>query len=357
MGKIINKYLILLCIVLPIKGFAQNFSSSSMEQRTIIAKNMLLYQRSNGGWPKHIKEVKIDYSKPLDEEQLAIVKENYLSSIDATIDNNATIKEIRFLIAQFKSTKEPQYLDAVEKGISYLLISQYPNGGWPQYYPDKRIYRHYITYNDNAMVNVLNLLQDVSEGKQDLDLVNRKLISGASSAVKKGIDCILKTQIKVDGELTVWCAQHDELTFKPANARAFELASLSGSESVGIVQFLMSQKNPSPAIKQSIINAVNWFKKTKIEGFNVQWMNDPVNGRDRVLVKDENSVLWARFYEIGTNEPFFVGRDGVKKKSMSEIEAERRNGYAWYGTWPLKLISQDYPAWAAINLKDSNFTK
>lgn len=342
---------------MPVTGFSQNFASTSPEQRALIAKNMLLYQRSNGGWPKHIKEVKIDYSQPLNDEELAIVKENYASSIDATIDNNATVKEIQFLTAQFKATGEREYLNAVEKGISYLLDAQYPNGGWPQYYPDKRIYRHYITYNDNAMINVLTLLQDVSEGKKDMDVVNKALALKASQSVQKGLDCILKTQIKVDGKLTVWCAQHDEVTLQPANARAFELISLSGSESVGIVQFLMSQKNPSPAIKEAIINAINWFEKSKIEGYKISWTTDPVKGKEQSLIKDENSVLWARFYEIGTNEPFFVGRDGVKKKSMYEIEAERRNGYAWYGTWPDKLINQTYPAWAAINLTNSGFAK
>ena len=42
--------------------------------------------------------------------------------------------------------------------------------------------------------------------------------------------------------------------------------------------------------------------------------------------------LWARFYEIETNRPIFSGRDGVIKYDVAEIEAERRNGYAWYVT-------------------------
>jgi pectinesterase len=54
--------------------------------------------------------------------------------------------------------------------------------------------------------------------------------------------------------------------------------------------------------------------------------------------------LWARFYEIETNRPMFSGRDGVKKYAMSEIEAERRNGYAWYGPWGTGVAS-DYAKW------------
>ena len=54
-------------------------------------------------------------------------------------------------------------------------------------------------------------------------------------------------------------------------------------------------------------------------------------GRDQVLVDDPSATepLWARFYDIETNRPFFCGRDGVKKWSLNEIEAERRAGYAW----------------------------
>ena len=43
----------------------------------------------------------------------------------------------------------------------------------------------------------------------------------------------------VNGRRTVWCAQHDETTLRPAGARTYEHASLSGYESVGIVRFLM----------------------------------------------------------------------------------------------------------------------
>ena len=55
--------------------------------------------------------------------------------------------------------------------------------------------------------------------------------------------------------------------------------------------------------------------------------------------------IWARYYEIGTNKPFFSDRDGVKKYTIAEIGYERRNGYAWYGDWPQQLLETDYPAW------------
>ena len=68
-----------------------------------------------------------------------------------------------------------------------------------------------------------------------------------------------------------------------------------------------------------------------------------------MLVKDEKNEMWARFYDLETGEPFFCGRDGIKKKTVAEIEYERRTGYAWYGKWPKDLIDKKYPEWLAKN--------
>jgi len=46
-------------------------------------------------------------------------------------------------------------------------------------------------------------------------------------------------------------------------------------------------------------------------------------------------------------KPIFIGRDSVIRYDVSEIEAERRNGYAWYGNWPNELLDKDYVSWKA----------
>ena len=47
----------------------------------------------------------------------------------------ATTGELRFLARAFRATNEPRYQQAFLKGLSHILEAQYPNGGWPQYYP------------------------------------------------------------------------------------------------------------------------------------------------------------------------------------------------------------------------------
>ncbi len=315
-----------------------------------LAENMLVYQRAIGGWPKAVNEIKVDYTKTLADAEKRAIRADSMH-IDATIDNNATTREIRYLVKAYKQTNNTAYLVAAEKGIRYYLLAQNAAGGWPQYYPDSALYRSQITFNDDAMINVLNVLQDIIEKKNGFEVVDPAFIPKAKQAVKRGIECILATQITTNGKLTVWCAQYNKRTLQPEMARKYELVSLSGSESVGITRFLMRVKDPSPVIKKAVIAAVEWFRLVKIEGYkyvDVAAPNEP-KGKDRVILPDAGSTIWARFYEIGTNRPFFSGRDSNKKYDVKEIESERRNGYAWYGTWPEKLLQTDYPEWAKNN--------
>jgi PelA/Pel-15E family pectate lyase len=318
-----------------------------VQAQDIQADNMLLFQRASGGWFKQFHGKAFTYNRQFSDAEKADIAEEVKEGA-ATIDNDATNKEIRYLVKIYKSVNNPKYLTAAEDGIRYLLKAQYANGGFPQYYPDHGLYRNEITYNDNAMINALNVLQDVALRRNGFDIVSADLVQPCTQAISKGIACILNTQIKVNGKLTAWCQQYDEKTLKPAKARAYELPSISGSESVGIVKFLMAQPNPSPQIKDAIKAAVEWLKQVKIEGYSVVQFPAPgtTKGTDKKVDVNPGAVMWARYYEIETNKPFFCDRDGVKIYSFQELGYERRNGYAWYGEWPQKLLDTDYPAWA-----------
>src|SRR5690606_27709065 len=105
---------------------------------------------------------------------------------------------------------------AVRQGIEYLFAAQYDNGGWPQYYPLRRGYYSHITYNDDAMVRVLEVVRAVARGEPPFEWVEPLVREQAMQSESRGIDCILRTQIRVAGRLTAWCAQHDAETLAPA---------------------------------------------------------------------------------------------------------------------------------------------
>jgi PelA/Pel-15E family pectate lyase len=307
-----------------------------------IAGNLLLYQRDSGGWPKNTEMAAVLTEK--EKSDLSALKK----SNDATIDNQSTYTQLEFLARTLSTYDNASLRSSFFRGLDYLLAAQYANGGWPQFYPHPSGYQTHITFNDDAMTGVLVLLRDVARKNPLYAFVDEARRVKAEQAVAKGIECILKCQIRVDGKLTVWCAQHDEHTFAPAPARSYEKISLSGGESVGIVRFLMGVEHPRPPVVEAIAGAVAWFQQVKLTGIAVVDRADASQSRgyDRIVIQDPNAPpLWARFYEIGTNRPIFCGRDGVVKYNFAEIEYERRTGYRWYVDSPARLLTRDYPAW------------
>lgn len=281
-----------------------------------IADSVVKFQTSSGGWPKNA-----DMTRPPDAAFLASTA---MDVRDPTIDNGATYTQLRFLARVYTASpvhdERSPYVRSFLSGFDYLLAAQYANGGWPQYFPLHNGYYAHITFNDDAMIGVLSLLEDIVSG-QALSFVDDAHRVRAAKAVETATAVILRAQIRVNGQLTAWCAQHDAVTLEPRPARSYEHASLSGQESVGIVRFLM-RRPPRPDIIEAVEAAVGWLRRVRI-----------------------GTGDWARFYEIGTNLPIYSGRDGVVRYDIAEIEAERRNGYAWTGTWPARLLDTEYPRW------------
>ena len=310
----------------------------SAEARAI-ADSVLKYQSPQGAWPKNTN-LAVPPRTPQDVPQPG-------DGLTNTIDNGATTTPMQFLVLVAQATGDARYRAPVERGLKYLLAAQYPNGGWPQFYPLRDGYYSRITFNDDAMVHVLELLREVAGGRPPYGFVDADLRRQSNAAIERAVDVILRTQIRQNGRLTAWCAQHDETSLAPAWARNFEPPSLSGSETVGIVRFLMGIERPSPAVVAAIEGAVAWLQSVPVKGKRVEERTD-AEGRDRRAVDDQAAEpLWARFYELGTNRPIFTGRDRVIRYDFNEIERERRVGYAYYGRWPARLLADEYPRWRA----------
>lgn len=255
-----------------------------------------------------------------------------------TIDNDATVTEIRFLaqvVSQLAPEEAVPYRDAALKGIEYLLASQFPNGGWPQVWPLEGGYHDAITYNDDALVHVAELLRDIAAGTDGFGFVPPAIRTRALEATNAAIHCIVETQVVQDGKRLGWGQQHDALTLRPTSARNFEPAALSSTESARILLFLMEIEAPSDAVKQAIRGGVAWLNTSVI--------------RDRAWVKSDQGYqlvteqgakpLWSRFYSLEGNKPVFGDRDKTIHDDVMGISQERRTGYAWYTTSPQKALS------------------
>ncbi|GAB6167355.1 pectate lyase [Thermostilla marina] len=288
--------------------------------------NILSWQTARGDWPKNMDTTATAFSGKGEKPA-------------GTFDNGATVGELRALAKAFRVTGDERCRTAFVRGFDHILEAQYPNGGWPQYYPPGDGYHRHITFNDNAMIRLLELLRDVAE-KDEYAFLDAPRREAARQAVERGIDCILKCQVIVEGTPTVWCAQHHAETLEPVPARSFEPASLSGAESAWILEFLMRLDTPSPEVVRAVKAGVAWFDAVKIEGYRYTG-----KGTGPALVPDPDApTLWARFYEIGTNRPIFSDRDSVVRYHLEEVGPERRTGYAWYGTWGAKVLEM-YAEW------------
>ncbi|MBX2990843.1 MAG: pectate lyase [Bacteroidetes bacterium] len=311
-----------------------------------IADNVLLFQKSNGGWPKNY-----DMRAILTDEQREAVEKSR-NETNTTFDNGATYTQVEYLAKVFSLTQNDRYKDGCLRGIDFILTAQYDNGGWPQFHPDTRGYRKYITFNDGAMIGVMNLLREIVNHEPEYAFVDEVRRSRVRNAFGKGIDCILKCQIEEDGVKSVWCQQHDDVDFRPQAARSFEPAAICNQESAEIILFLMKLTEPGPAVTAAVQSAVEWFRKSVIHGLRVQTVSAPAtefiyrkSSDDRIAVADSSAPpIWPRFSELNTHRPLFCNRDGKPVYSLAEVERERRVGYAWYTHEPQKVLDR-FPEW------------
>jgi PelA/Pel-15E family pectate lyase len=275
-------------------------------------------------------------------------------SKQTTFDNHATLSQVEYLAHAFTLLKDPRYKEAALRGIDFILDAQYPeNGGWPQFYPNNHGYQKYITFNDDVMTEIMTVLYHIVQNQPYYSFVQGERRERVKKAFDKGVACILKLQVKEDGKLKGWCQQYDNTDLRPQKARKFELEGLATGESAQIVRFLMSIDHPNAEIVNSVKGAVEWFKQSGIKGIKIQTIPAPkavykyhTTSTDNIVVADSSApTIWTRFYELGTNRPFFANVDGNKVYKFSDVWRERRTGYSWYGYWPQEILTKEYPEW------------
>ncbi|RZJ06205.1 MAG: pectate lyase [Rubrivivax sp.] len=319
-----------------------------------VARNILSFQTPAGGWGKNQPRDKSPREKGqsfvADNSNKKAAPGDFDTPHDAnwayvgTIDNDATITEVRFLAkvaGQYPGAAGDIYRKAAERGVAYLLAAQFPNGGWPQVWPLQGGYHDAVTLNDNAVVEVAELMGSIARGEGELAFLPAAQRTEAAAAEAKAVQLLLAAQIRVNGKLTLWAQQYDALTLAPSSARNYEPPALSSGESSKVLDYLMSLPKPSPAIVEAVRAGAATLKAIGV--------------RDRAFVKTEDGrklleqagagPLWARFYDPATLKPVFGDRNKALYDDVNDISLERRNGYTWWSTWPVKTLA-NFEAWS-----------
>ena len=306
------------------------------DEASRIAQVILSFQTPSGGWSKRTDMA----SRPRQPGQLYGTEADYIP----TFDNDATSTQILWLTAFLPYASEAsrsELQQAIERAIGFVLAAQYPNGGFAQTYPLRGGYHDAITLNDHVMVRLLKLLQKVATEPQFV-FVKSSIRQQAKQQFLRGIKLLLTAQIRLNGELTVWAAQHHPVTLEAVKARAYELPALVSSESAEVTLLLMQLPKPSAAVIQSVEAAVAWFKANQISNTQMQRSDSGV----RFVEKAGAKPLWARFYDLEKQQPLFVERDGTVVSSMAQLSIERQKGYGWYQS-NAEAVLKAYQDWRA----------
>ena len=318
-----------------------------IDQIVHLAENMLDYQNKDGGWRKNT-DMSHQHTPP-PEKRFG----------KSTFDNLTTYTQIMYLARVRRVTGLKRYDEAIRMGIAYTIRSQNPrSGGWHGSDGDT------ITFNDGVMANVMAFMKEVARKDDLYGWLDPVLREKAERAYGKGLDCILTCQIKQGDTLTAWGQQHRHDSFETCGARGFEPPCITAAESVGVVRLLMNIETPSPEVIRAVDAAIAWFEKVQIDAVHVHVGN--IEGRDKTVVRNPDDPvikvllkgvsadpanrvsgppIWARMYDPATNDIILCDRGRKFVGSLAEMSHERRVGYGWHGTWPARLVGEDYPAW------------
>lgn len=251
--------------------------------------NALIYgQHPLGGW-----HYVIDFDKPGLEQWYRDVFSQFKWGMEeyrhyygnCAYDDDTTQGATRFLLHLYMATLDPAYREPLLRALDFILMSQYPNGAWPQRYPLRYEFVHdgladytsYYTMNDNSMRDILNVLIEAWEQLGD----ERYL-----KAALRGADFMIMAQGPENQ--AGWAEQYD-MNMQPAWARTHEPAGYMPRQTEQCIlqlgQFYLMTGDRR--YLKPIPVALGWLEKSSF--------GRTENGRYKL----------ARYYEVGTNTPIY----------------------------------------------------
>ena len=217
----------------------------------------------------------------------------------SSIENGATTAELKYLAKYITENKpeDSKYQDAFIKGIKFLLSTQLDNGGWTMQPNGGSGFNGNIEVGNSAMTEVLTLLSDIAVLNNQNYVFARKAmnVDAIKSAVEKGNDFIVASQICNNNKKAGWASQYDKAG-KVTMGRTYERASVSSYTTKAVVDYLMTIHNPSQAVKDAVESAYSWLKDVKIADKEQEVVKDTSmnNGFDVYFV--DGNGTWASNY-------------------------------------------------------------
>ncbi len=237
-----------------------------------------------------------------------------------TFDDDTSQACLRMLMATDEALggQDAEIHDAVMAGLDWVLAAQYPHGGFPQWYPLAATgYSRHSTYNDGNMHYIMYLLMAAYEQYGDERYEQALLTLG---------DFFIASQLPEPQP--IWAQQYDE-DLRPAWARMFEPASVTGGETSGVMTALiaMAAYTLDEKFLAPISPALDWYRRSQLP-----------NGR------------WARFYELKTNRPLYFTSDNRTTYWLTYDDSDMPDHYSFNNSSYPQRVEDAYAAIAETGL-------
>lgn len=274
------------------KGYGMRYDAlleGTLDVTTSVADLIVALQNEDGGF----QVLPDNYEMSQKETGLGSMKDV------SSVYNGATTSELKYLAKYITANKpeDSKYQDAFVKGIKYLLTTQHDNGGWSMNPGSGSGFNANIEVGNKAMTEIFTLLSDIAIlNNQDYVFARKAMnVDEIKSAVEKGNDFIVKSQISNNNKKSGWATQYDK-SGNVTMGHTYERESVSSYTTKDVIDYLMTIHNPSQDIKDAVESAYSWLKDVKIADKEQKVVKDTSmnNGFDVYLV--DGSGTWAYNY-------------------------------------------------------------
>lgn len=285
-------------------------------------------QLESGGWRNSID---FDPAGPrIDQYRNGKGKGNNFSTLDDDITQAAL--GFLFRLEAAAPGKEPAVRDAIDHAWPRLLAAQFANGGFPQGWtgpvPDRPVVKaSFPTYDWRTEGRIKEFWNEYTLNDGMALTMTETLLRahrfgqkpGALEALKRFGEFLLLAQLP--DPQPAWAQQYGP-DMHPIWARAFEPPAVSGreSEDAMIALLRIAEATGDDRFLAPIVPAVKYLESSLLP-----------DGR------------LARYYEIGTNRPLYMRRNG-KAYELTNDDANLPDHYGWKNPAKLDLIKSAYRA-------------
>jgi len=227
-----------------------------------IANNLMLMQRTSGGWPRGTGQGGSNSWNPADIGAIDPATLHHVQrfNTDAYFGRGITSNETRFMLTMYEATRIDAFRESAIGGLNAIFNAQVANGGWRYNVDPVTSYHGAISFNDDAYTYIMELLLDVKQGRFPAFIDAEPELHGrAATSFDRGLEALLDMQIWSEQQqmLTGWAQHHNgrqilpnlfpqflptdpnDNTVLPTFGREFEPPSIAGWESIDVILFLM----------------------------------------------------------------------------------------------------------------------